>query len=112
MNNLKTQTVAQFLTEVIDKNPKTQRQIALEIGYKKPNIITMFKQGLTRLPLDKIGPLAKSLEIDSSLLFSKVLREYTPETFVALSPILQALELSEEELMLISNWRYVKNSRR
>lgn len=98
-------TVAQYLTLLINNSEKTQRQIAQEIGYTKPNIITMFKQGLTKLPLEKIGPLAKALEIAPDDLFFKVMSEYMPETFEALSPFLCGQMLSKEELELLDNYR-------
>jgi len=39
--------VAKYLDKQIDalKGVKTQREIALEAGYDKPNIISMFKRG-------------------------------------------------------------------
>lgn len=101
-------TVAEYLTFHINNSEKTQRQIALEIGYTKPNIITMFKQGSTKLPLDKVGPLAKALEIEPEDLFLKVMTEYMPETFEALSPFLCGLMLSKDELELIDNFRTFK----
>ncbi len=104
-----TQTVAEFLTYHIDNHSKTQREIALELGYQKSNMITMFKQGLTRLPLDKVGPLANALGIDSGALFYMVLREYMPNTLDALKPIMQRLELSPEEAKLIDDWRLIKS---
>jgi len=102
------QSVAQYLTYHINNSDKTQRQIALEIGYTKANIITMFKQGLTKLPLEKIGPLAKALEIAPDELFYKVMTEYMPETFEALSPILCGQLVSKEELELLDNFRTFK----
>lgn len=101
-------TVAQYLTFHINNSEKTQRQIALEIGYTKPNIITMFKQGATKLPLDKIGPLAKALEIAPDDLFFKVMTEYMPETFEALSPFLCGQMLSKDELEMLDNYRTFK----
>ena len=101
-------TVAQYLTLHINNSQKTQRQIAQEIGYTKPNIITMFKQGLTKLPLEKIGPLAKALEIAPDDLFFKVMTEYMPETFEALSPFLCGQMLSKDELELLDNYRTFK----
>jgi len=108
MNKPLQQTVAQYLTYHINNSEKTQRQIAQEIGYAKPNIITMFKQGLTKLPLDKIGPLAKALEIAPDELFFKVMTEYMPETFEALSPFICGLMLSKDELEMIDNYRTFK----
>lgn len=108
MNTHAKQTVAQYLTYHINNSDKTQRQIALEIGYTKPNIITMFKQGLTKLPLEKIGPLAKALEIAPDELFYKVMNEYMPETFEALSPFICGQMLSKDELDMIDSYRTFK----
>ncbi len=52
-------TVAEFLTHAITHSGKTQKLIADELGYDNPNIITMFKQGSSPVPLKKVGPLAK-----------------------------------------------------
>jgi len=49
-------TVAQYLTMKIDESGKTQREIATEVGYDAANVITMFKQGSTKLPLNTVGP--------------------------------------------------------
>ena len=105
MTKKDTQTVAEFLTFHIERSYRTQKEIALDIGYTKANIITMFKQGLTRLPLDKIGIVAEVLEIDPGVLFNKVLKEYMPDTLTALKPIMKGLELSEEECELIAFYR-------
>lgn len=41
-------TVAQLIEKAINDNDKTQKEIAEELGYENPNIITMFKQGIRR----------------------------------------------------------------
>ena len=102
-------TVAQYLTNMIDTSDKTQREIAEEIGYENANIITMFKQGLTRLPLDKVGPIAIALEIDPTMLLEMVMAEYMPETLMALRPILRGLTLTNEEYELINLFRYLQD---
>jgi hypothetical protein len=68
---------------LINASPKTQRQIALEIGYDRPNIITMFKQGTTRVPVDKVAPLAFSLEADPVELLRLWLAEHEPQMLAA-----------------------------
>ena len=47
--------IAAFLTRQIEalSGRKTQRAIALEIGYDKPNMISMFKRGETKAPARK-----------------------------------------------------------
>lgn len=102
------ETVAQYLTFHINKSEKTQRVIAQEIGYTNPNIITMFKQGATKLPLEKVGPLATALDIPADELFVKVMTEYMPETFEALSPYIAGQILTTDELEVLDNYRTFK----
>lgn len=101
------ETVAEFISHQIKLSGKSQAQIARELGYEKPNIITMFKQGKTRIPLDKIGPIADALEINPALLLKKVMDEYMPETLASLQRVLKGLELTQNELDLIEAYRRV-----
>ncbi len=101
------ETVAEFLTRQIRMSGKSQVEIASAIGYDKPNIITMFKQGKTRVPLDKVGSLAKALEIDPALLLIKVMGEYMPDTLAALQSVLDGLQLTQSERELVNAYRRV-----
>lgn len=102
---VRTESVAEFITHKIRVSGKSQVEIASELGYDKPNIITMFKQGRTRIPLDKVGPLAKALEINPALFLKKVMGEYMPETLAALQSVLDGLQLTQNELELIAAYR-------
>lgn len=77
-------TVAEYLAQQIHLSGKTQAEIAREAGFNKPNIITMFKQGATKLPMGKIGPVARALEVDPLHLYMLAMQEYEPETWEAL----------------------------
>lgn len=77
-------TVAEYLTAQIDLCGKTQLQIAREAGFPIPNVITMMKQGKTKLPKARIGALAKSLGVDALFLYKLVMKEYEPETWSAI----------------------------
>lgn len=70
---------AKYLAHQIELSDKTQLEIAHEIGYEKPNIITMFKQGTTKVPINKVPMLAKALGLDPAHLLRLALREYAPE---------------------------------
>lgn len=61
-------TIAEYLAVQISLSEKSQREIAAEISYENPNVITMFKQGQTKVPMNKVGPLAKALGFGSSVL--------------------------------------------
>jgi len=48
--------VAEYLNQQIALSGVPQTEIAEKLGYDKPNIITMFKQGKTKIPMNKIAP--------------------------------------------------------
>lgn len=65
-------TIAAFLREQIDKLNDlgiSQREIASDAGYDKPNILSMFKRGETKVPLNKVLVLAKALRVDPNHFF-------------------------------------------
>jgi len=72
-------TVAQYLAFQLEATNKTQREIADEVGYSKPNIITMFKQGLTKVPIPSAPKLARAIGVDPAYFLRMCLNEYMPE---------------------------------
>jgi len=50
------------------KSKKSQIEIATEAGYVNPNMITMIKQGSTKVALDRVPALARALECDPAYL--------------------------------------------
>ena len=81
--------VADVVREMVDNNRlnKSQDQIAVEIGFKASNVLSMIKQGRTRMPLDKVGPLAAACGYQPDKLVRAALREYMPEFAKALSQV-------------------------
>jgi len=74
-------TVAQYITHRIGElaaEGVKQIDIAKAAGFDRPNVITMIKQSKTKLPLDKIGRVARALKIDPRFLFELTMREYEP----------------------------------
>ena len=102
-------TVAEFLTHAISNSGKTQRLIADELGYDNANVISMFKQGSSPVPLKKIGPLAKALDIDPVSFLRLVMLEYMPETYEAIEGVLSVPMLTEKEIKLIESFREMTN---
>ena len=100
-------TVAEFLADKIAAIDKTQRQIAEECGFDNPNIITMFKNGLTKLPINRIGPLAKALDVDPAYLLRLVMNEYMQDSWEFIENIMQSTVLSANELQLVRAYREV-----
>jgi hypothetical protein len=62
----------------------------------------MIKQGSTKLPLDKVGLLARSLELDPAKLFWAVIAEYAPETYRAIDETAGGVLLKPHEREIIA----------
>jgi len=100
-------TVAEFLADKIGAIDKTQREIAEACGFDNPNIITMFKNGHTKLPINRIAPLAKALDVDPAYLLRLVMNEYMREAWECVEDIMQSTVLSANELQLVRAYREV-----
>ncbi len=98
-------TVAKYIDLQITVCGKKQCDIANEAKFENPNIITMFKQGKTKLPLDKVGSIAKALIVDPVYLFRKVMSEYYPDTFRHIEDIFSQPILTRAEIELIEELR-------
>lgn len=94
-------TVAAYLDQMLALSEKSQKIIAEEVGYEKPNIITMIKQGKTKLPVSKVGPFAKALGIDPSHLLRLVMSEYMPDTWDSISPLIGQSLVTDSEMAII-----------
>jgi len=85
---------------------RTQREIALAAGFARPNIISMFKTGETKVPLDRIAPLARALDADPAHLFQLALVDQWPELAQVIDDIYgkQMASTNEADLFL-TKWR-------
>lgn len=94
-------SVAQYLSQQIALSPHSQREIAEAAGYPKPNILTMFKQGDTKLPVNKVPAMAKALGVDPAHLLRLVMEEYMPEAWAAVESIIGKHIVSDEEMAVV-----------
>lgn len=94
-------SVAEFLTHQIEVSGKKQKDIAEELDYEKPNIITMFKQGRTPLPMNKIAPMARALGVDTIHLFRIVMKEYHPHSWEAIEGLIGKYAASKNEMEIL-----------
>lgn len=82
--------IAKYISKQIDVQQslgKSQREIATEIGYDKPNMISMFKTGTAKVPLEKIPAIAKALNVDPAFLFKLAIQQYWPNLGEVISEI-------------------------
>jgi transcriptional regulator with XRE-family HTH domain len=100
-------TVAEFIADRLAQSDKTQRQIAQEIGLDNPNVISMFKKGQMKLPINRIEALAKALDADPIHLLRLVMLENLPESWVAIENIMKSTVLTANELELVRAFREV-----
>lgn len=98
-------TIADFIADRLAESDKTQREIAAECGFETPNIITMFKNGSTKVPLNRIGTLAKALNADPAHMLRLAMREYMPDTWESIEETLKSTLLTANELKLLRAYR-------
>lgn len=95
---------AMMLTEAIEKSDLTQREIADRVGFKNANIISMLKNGETRVPLERIPALAATLGLDERQFLLLAIEEYHPGVHEVLVEVL-GVPLSDAELGIITMFR-------
>ena len=76
----------------------------MEAGLGTADDVAMIKTGATKLPIGKIGTIAKALEVDPVELLTMCLQEYFPETWESISPFLETL-LTNDELAMVKALR-------
>ena len=98
-----------ILATLIESSPLTQRQIADKLGYARSNIITMFKQGQTLVPIRQIPALARALEVDPAWLLRLALRSYQPETLDTIEETM-GIAVTRREAEIIRELRDLTNN--
>lgn len=96
-------SVAQFLEQQIAVCGRTQREIAKDLGYENPNIITMFKTGQTKVPVNKAAQFARAIGVDPVFFLKLVMSEYTPDAWETIEQVLGLNKVaSDDELALLA----------
>lgn len=101
----KPKSVADYLAWQITLCGKSQLEIAAEAGFEKPNIITMIKQGKTKLPLGKVGKFAKAIGVDPLHLLKLCMSEYMEDTWKEVETIIGQPVLTKNEMEVIEIMR-------
>jgi len=101
-NANKPRNVAEYISWQIQLCGKSQTEIAQQAGFDKPNVITMIKQGKTKVPLNKIGSMAKALEIDPVHFMKMCLNEYLPDLADTIQQITNQPIITKNEMDFIT----------
>ncbi|MBN9676342.1 XRE family transcriptional regulator [Salipiger bermudensis] len=66
---------------VLELKPvKSQQQIASEAGFQNPNMLTIIKQGSSKLAIDRVPSMAKALDCDPAYLMRLALEQAEGDT--------------------------------
>ena len=74
-------------------------------------MISMFKRGEVRVPLDKIPLLAKALHVDPGHLFRLALEQYWLNWGATIAEIFGRVVTANEDEILIKKWRAATDDR-
>jgi transcriptional regulator with XRE-family HTH domain len=91
--------VADFVARHIEiqaATGRTARQIAAEVGYRNPNMISMIKTGRANVPFEKIPALARALRVDVALLLRLALEQQSPKINKAISGVFGTIPTANE----------------
>ncbi|WP_442579108.1 XRE family transcriptional regulator [Mesorhizobium sp. ASY16-5R] len=91
------------------KPKKSQRQIAGEAAFLSANLLSMIKTGTTRLPLDRVPALARSLECDPARLFILALEQQDNALAAVVREIFR-IPVSANEAVWIEELRDASNN--
>ena len=94
--------ISAFIEGLILTSPKSQTQIASEIGYENANNLSNIKTGRLPMPLEKVSLLAEALSTDETR-FMMVLEERYPVIHQFIKKNLPGL--SDEERQIINALR-------
>lgn len=75
------------------------------VGFERPIMLALIKQGTMRMPLTKIPAMAAALELDPAELFRAALRESDPALGKVIDDVFNPLLLSATEMNLIKHLR-------
>lgn len=104
-------TVAEYLTQQIAICNKSQREIAETLHYEKANVITMFKQGTTKLPINKVPLMAEVLGVDKIHLLRICMSEYMENVWAVIESMLGDQLLTKGERRILEVIREASDGR-
>lgn len=106
-----TSKVAQYIAAAIEKSGKTQLEISAAAGFPRSSVLSMIKQGQTKMPLARIPQMARALGVDQVEFFRLAMGEYMPELLRICDEMYQREQLSEGEAALLRQIRSVTGGR-
>lgn len=97
--------VAAFIAAAIERSDKTQLEISAEAGFPRSSVLSMIKQGQTKMPLARIPQMARALDVDPVEFFRLAMAEYMPELLRICDDVYNQPQLSDAEAELLRQLR-------
>lgn len=109
----KTQSINRWFDENLDRlTDMTAEQLAEELGYSRPNIISMWRTGRTRIPLEKLADLSLLLGVDLTTLLPLWLEQYAEGETATQIKAAASRMVSDDEYRFLLRLRSVTAHRR
>lgn len=89
---------------------KSQLEIAREAGFNQPNLLSMFKNGSSKLPLDRVPGMAKALECDPAFLFKLALEQLGGDTTASVIDQIFGTIVTSNEVIWLEEIRDASNN--
>ena len=89
-----------YLSRLLEISDKTQRKIAEECGYANPNIISMFKKGHTKVPVERVPAMAKALGVDPADMLRRAMRDTMPNVLQTVEDVVGDILTGNERKIL------------
>lgn len=80
-------------------------QLAMALGFERPNIIAIIKAGRLLLPANKVAAFAAALSINPAYFLRTFLAETAPDVLAAVDALLVPQLLTANEAKLVENYR-------
>lgn len=101
-------SLARFLRQrIIELKPLTQAEIAGRAGFPNANVVSMLKDGSTKLAIDRVPGMAKALGSDPALLLRLTLEQHHGATLARTIFEIAGPMPTENERQLLEEFRNV-----
>lgn len=97
---MKNSPTAKAVAAALNKSLKTQREVSNEVGFERPNVISMIKNGEMKMPIDRVPAFAEACGVDPVQLIKTAMEEYHPETWRVLVEASEAPLTRNEAVIL------------
>lgn len=102
-----TPTVAEYLAGQIEASGVNIEDVAEAIGYDNADMVLAMMRGTVKIPFNKVGPLARALDISSPYFMRLVVAEYAPDILAMVDDIIRTPPLTQNERELVDAYRRV-----